>query len=816
MLSDRITRIAMTPSQLSELDPAQSVLFLGSGFSADARNIRREKLPTGTQLRDQFAKILGVSPADYDLKTLADEMASRPSVNLYQTLYQIFTVKELQPYQKKILRLPWHRIYTTNFDDAVEYGHSCLGIGAPSFSYDDEKPKKLPQSAVVHLHGTIRKTNDENVLDQLVLNESAYVRQHFEKSPWYDDFDRDLRFCAACFFLGYSLSDYHITALLMQNPTIRQKLFFVTQENPDRLFLSRVAPYGSVLPIRIDGFADLCHKLPRPSPPASPHSLKGFRYLDPFKDKRSLSPPTAIEIQNLVTYGTFNYERCLSTLPEADYVVPRRDLLDKAISSLEAAKCLLIHSHLGNGKTIFLYILAHRLSAGGYQCFICRENAVPIPQDIELLKRFSKPALLFDSYNTAVEFVDYLSNLSENVKFIVSVRTSIQDVRLHEIQAKLPTPLARLNLNGINAQEINDFKALLDRSGIRADDLEQVLDRCKDFREVVVTLYDHREIKSKIRNELMPLLRNKNFRNVFVASHLLKWIGQDIDAAFLRSVTGVDAYAEIAKSREIAQEVFRLEDDDVQVRSAVFSEYLIGKHLNADEIIDTVYPIIVEAVKRKNERRYQTILSSLMRFSILERALINDPNRLSSLAALFDRLHRDIDVNREPLFWLQYSILMTASDNLPAAENFIRTAYARAAASPGFQTFQIDTYALRLWLMIEQRNVHSDKVMLFNDIIDKIQRTRPMIGDQSRRFHAVQVLNGIEPFVHARISSLSLSERNLLVYHLALLVKALERLSPDERAQTGSDLALASLMNCKDYIVSYNSKIGSENIMQKR
>ena len=150
---------------------------------------------------------------------------------------------------------------------------------------------------------------------------------------------------------------------------------------------------------------------------------------------------------------------------------------------------------------------------------------------------------------------------------------------------------------------------------------------------------------------------------------------------------------------------------------------------------------------------------------------------------------------------------MTASDNLLAAENFIRTAYARAAASPGFQTFQIDTYALRLWLMIEQRNVHSDKVVLFNDIIDKIQRARSMIGDQSRRFHAVQVFGGIEPFVRARIASLSLSERNALVYHLALLVKALEQLSSNERAQTGSDSVRANLMSCQNYIFNYDSKV---------
>ena len=170
------------------------------------------------------------------------------------------------------------------------------------------------------------------------------------------------------------------------------------------------------------------------------------------------------------------------------------------------------------------------------------------------------------------------------------------------------------------------------------------------------------------------------------------------------------------------------------------------------------------------ERRYQAILSSLMRFSVLDRMLQNDPNRFSSLVTLFERLRRDIGVNREPLFWLQYSILKTAVDDLPAAEGFIQTAYQRASASPSFQTFQIDTYALRLLLLIEQGAMRANKIERFNEIIEKLDRVRSMIGDESRRFHAVQVLEGIEPFIVARISQFSAGELTTLTFHLSLMM----------------------------------------------
>lgn len=796
----------MSSKKPKEIDVSGSVLFLGSGFSQNAKNICNRNLPTGRGLRDEFARLLSIDPNEYDLKTLADEMASRQDFNLYQTLYEIFTVKELQKHQSDILRLPWQRIYTTNYDDAVEFAYLQNNNKAPSFNFDDKKPRKLPNGSVIHLHGVIRSTTEENVLDQLVLNENAYIRQHFEKSPWYDDFDRDLRFCSACFFVGYSLADYHISALLMQNPTVREKTYFVTRETYDQIFASRVKPYGTILPIGVAGFAELCHTLPKLGPISDPHALKAFRYLDPFKDKKVLSPPTAIEIQNLVTYGTFNYQRCLSTLPGPKYVVPRQKLAVEAAAQLRDARCLLVHSRLGNGKSIFLHILAHKLSEQGYHCFWCRPNPLTLQQDLELLKTFKKLAIFFDSYNTAVDLIAQLTELPSEAKFIVAVRTGVQEVRLHEIQSRLPTPLERVNLNGIQKQDTDDFKKLLDQSGIRALDLEQVIDQCKDFREVVVALYDNKKIREKISAELTPLLKNRNFRNVFVVSHLLKWLGQDVDAAFLRSVTQSDAYAEIARFREIAGDVFALDDDKVQVRSAMFSEYLIQNHLTTSDIIEGVYPIIIEAVKRKAERRYQATLSSLMRFSVLDRALRNDLNRLGPLISLFDRLHRDIDVNQEPLFWLQYSILMTAAGDLPAAESFIRTAYARASASPGFQTFQIDTYAIKLLLQTEQSDGDANKVTRFDQIIEKMERVRSMIGDESRRSHAVQVLEGIEPFVSARISAFSTAEMNTLIYHLNLLIENLDQLSPEDRAYTGSDQVRASVVRAKERILAHSAK----------
>ena len=771
----------------AELDASGSVLFLGAGFSEGAKNIQGTNLPVGFALRNKFAKLLKVDPTNYTLNILAEEIKSREDLNLYQTLYGLYTVRTLSDEQLDILRMPWRRIYTTNFDDAVELSRLKEKKIPTSYTYLDNKPTKLLEGSIVHLHGSIRTTTEENVLEQLVLSEQSYVRQHFEQSVWYDEFIRDLRVCDACYFVGYGLNDYHISAILLRAPNLRDKTYFITSKHTDPILQKRISPYGNLLPIEVKGFAELCRSLPRPKPSNSLHRLKAFRYLDPIKDKRTLSPPTPVEIFNLVTYGKLNYQHCLSTLPKAEYVVPRQELIDESTVALATARCLLVHSHLGNGKSVFLHILSHRLSEDGYRCFWCRDNPIFLQRDFDALSSLGRVALFFDSYNSVVELLDRLHNALPNAKFIVSIRSSIQDVRLHEVQLRLPRPVRRISLNGIQPRDTDDFKELLDYSGLRVQEMEDIIDRCSDFREVVVSLYDNELIKKRIRSALEPLARDRNCWNIFVSSNLLCWVGYNPDPGFLRSITGYDAFVEFARYPEIVRDVFSVDSDSLQVRSATFAEYLVQNHMKTDDIIECVYRIVVEVVKRKSERNYQGILSNLVKFSFLNRALKRDPLRIDALSHLFDRLHRDDGVNKEPLFWLQYSILKTTAGDLETAESFIRTAYKRAADRPHFLTFQIDTYALRLLLLIETRLPNSTEVKRFDEIIEKLEAVRSTLWEQSRRGHAIRVMELIEPFVKSRIAVFSQGEKEALIFNLDLLLQDLARLPEEVRRETGSD-----------------------------
>ncbi len=793
---------------LTELDPDGSILFLGSGFSKSAINIRGDELPTGDGLKKHLADLLDVDPSAHDLPDLADAVDATTEIDLYRILYETFTVTNLSASQTEILQHPWLRIYTTNYDDSIELFRSKNQLRVSSFSYDEEKPHRLPNGAVIHLHGVIRNATEENVLSALVLNEAAYVRQHFEHSVWYQEFVRDLKICTACYFVGYSLKDYHISAILLQRPALRNKTYFITDAKQDRISSIAMNRYGQLLPIGMDRFSVLCRTLPAPQPTLDPHSMKLFRFLDPLRDKRTLSPPTVNEIRNLFIYGKLDFQRCLSTLPRPEYVVPRQAAADFAAEKLRECRCLLVHSRVGNGKTAFLHILVHQLFEDGYQCFWCRSSHPQLqsfhPQlqrDIRVLATFRQAAIIFDDYDMAIELVGALAERLPSAKFLIAVRTGVQDVRAHEIAARLPGPLARVNLNRMHGRDREHFRSLLEAIGTPRTERNTIMRNSNDIRDVVIGLFENRTIKESIDRLISQLLSDDEVRGYVVSSHLLRWVGRETDDSMMRVISNLDPYAITTKYPEISSEIFDISDDSLRVRSSILADYFIRECFRSEDIVAWTYRIVIEAVRRKAERSSRAILSSLMRFSVLYRALSDNPERISMLSDLFEQWRRHDLMSREPLFWLQYAILMTESNELDAAESFIEMAYSRAAEIDGFQTYQIDTYALKLMLIIETGSLEASRVLRFDKIVEKLDRVRSMIGDDNHRIHAVEVLSEIEPFVSARIGSMSESERVALIYQTALLMQKLSALSQEEKIASGAGQVMLKIGHVREIIL---------------
>lgn len=114
----------------TNFDPSRCVLFLGAGFSAEAKNKLNVKPPVGRELEKEVKKLANL-PDDEGSDLLdASGYALAQGFNLYALLEGMYTIRQLAPEQRAILSHPWRRIYTTNYDNSVSVFRAEQGQSA--------------------------------------------------------------------------------------------------------------------------------------------------------------------------------------------------------------------------------------------------------------------------------------------------------------------------------------------------------------------------------------------------------------------------------------------------------------------------------------------------------------------------------------------------------------------------------------------------------------------------------------------------------------------------------------------------------------
>lgn len=768
---------------LGEMDPESSILFLGSGFSLGATNISNDSPPNGKGLRRHFIQQLKLpADTDYDLQVLSEEFAENDPRKLRDELYRLFRLKTLSAGQTSVLNEPWRRIYSTNYDDAVELHRLNRKTPPDAFDVSEPAPNKLRHGAVVHLHGSIRLITPDNVMESLVLGEGSYVNQYVVRSPWYDQFQRDLAFASALYVIGYSLADYHIAGLLMANPKLAERTVFVQGLVPDKTFVRRTAQYGRTMFIGTDGFAEVLAHAPRSAAPAL-DNLRSFRSLAPTRDKKAIARPTAVEVFDLLVYGDFDAGRLARSQPGEDYAIARAEAVRTAADAVETKAALVVDGRLGNGKSIFLHLLAFELSSRGWICLLLRPGHPDLQRDVVALAGIDRVIVFVDQYSAAQDNLRGLRDALPKAKLVVEVRTGTFEVRFHELAQLLPKPFDRVSLNALTGAEVLAFRQLCKRAGLR----EPAEDRVSDLRDMLLDLFENKAIRDRVRAALAPLFEKRATRRILTMTMLIATHQGAVGSAFVRSVVGEDPFAALKPLEDLSHEIFETSADVFKARSAVFSSFVISAFMDLDDIADAVVEVTLAAAERRSERPYRILMSNMMAYSSLRRTLRGKGDPDAIIVKIYERLRHDDRVNGEPLFWLQYAIAMAEIPRLDTADEYIATAYCKAKDLPGFQTYQIDTQALRIALLRGTEQTTGQPIFNIDAILAGIERVEAMLGDGSHRSYAVKVLDGVQPFVVARRADLAAGERTALQFWLLKAAKSLALLPDDFKVTAGSE-----------------------------
>lgn len=96
-------------------------LFLGAGFSWDAKNASNERPPLGDPLAELMAKEGGFKFAGEKLPTVYGAVRKRiGDEKLFPMLRKHYEIRSFEDWYKVVRNITWHRIYTLNIDNLIQ------------------------------------------------------------------------------------------------------------------------------------------------------------------------------------------------------------------------------------------------------------------------------------------------------------------------------------------------------------------------------------------------------------------------------------------------------------------------------------------------------------------------------------------------------------------------------------------------------------------------------------------------------------------------------------------------------------------------
>lgn len=789
-------------------DPSRCIIFLGAGFSAESKNKQNGFPPVGEGLNKAIKDLANIPTDEPSDLTDSAGYAISQKIDLFGLLEGLYTIREITDSQRRILSLPWLRIYTTNYDNSVSVFRSenKLNINGDIFDLTDDPPRQLRKGAVIHLHGSIAKCQPDNLEQSLVLTRRSYVEQRVKKSPWWDWFDRDIRISQYIFFIGYDINDFEPASYLIRYPGMEGRRHFILRSPKSPIISSKLLNYGVRHSFEIAGFVDKLSRAKVEATPAYERELSSFRYIDLSKDNKLPAKPNSAEIQELLAFGRIRFDAIRSTLLDSEYVVYRKSSLDECKNALKECKTLIIHGKIGNGKTIVIDELKIALSQEGRQCFILRDNISPLPQDVEFLQGIDAPVVFFPNYDSAISNIHLFDGLSENSRYVVELSSSTLQVRMPEVQRKLRSKIARVGIDKLDRDDAAALRDLLGKAGLtalsRAADIREGI----EFRDFLLTAYDDPEIANRLKFVIDPLLKNAPERRLICISMILKCTGIPVDVGFIAEVTGEDPYAILSGLGESVFELMAYSMDKVEPHSSVLSEHILKKYIDPKEFVEVIFDLAVEAALRIDEennlsserfRRARSLLSVVIRFGFINSIIGQSHSKRTIIGKLYEKCRHHSLIEKEPLFWLQYSIFWQNEPRWDLAESHMTEAYSRGSIRPGFKTFQLDTNYLGLLCDLELSFVKvGQPIVRFEKLTELVETCRAMIDDGSHRGHVIKSFLKLESMISKRKGDFTDEQCTSFCYDLSLVEKKLAALPTSDKAIWGTEPCRMSIENC--------------------
>jgi hypothetical protein len=691
----------------------RAILFTGAGFSRGAINLRGEPFKNGWQLAVHLAKKAGLS-GSVGLEDAAEEFISIHGADaLIAELQAEFKAKQILPAHKQLAKAPWKRIYTTNYDDIIETAYSANGRGLTPITLRDnirETPKDV--TLCVHLNGYVDRLSRETVSSDIKLTDTSYLTASIAESPWSVLFRQDLESAQAVFFVGYSIWDLDIRRILFEHESLKNKSFFVLGPTPDPSIARRVARFGSLLKVDAEHFAsqlaakEVAH--PEESGPI-PYCVQKYD-AQPPSEKLGDSL-----IFDLLLFGRLRGDFVWNTVHGGDRYCLVRNAVNAALKQIDAGtSAVVLHSDLGNGKTVALEVLKCMAAEKQYAVYTITKQAESLYEELEqAFSATGKKVFVIDNYPDWLDVLEFFgTHAPDNTTLVLSARTATNDVLVDRAMELLRTGnLTEIGVDKLGPDELdwvltyfNDFGLWGDLAAwSRPKKLDYLTRICgAQWHAVLIKLLESPQIQTRLQSLFETLRGRKKHAEVIVSILILSVIGETPSPSNLIDLCGQTVLEASFRRDQAIRNLIDFGTNELRIRSSVAGEFMLQRIVDPNLTVQSLVSLAKAADKAANASRYYfSILKTLMRYGSLQ-ALLPEKHRRRMTLTYYESIKGLDHAKRNPLFWLQYAIasLVDAekTEEFERAEKYFKTAYSLAEGRDFWDSFQIDNHYARFLL----------------------------------------------------------------------------------------------------------------------
>ncbi|WP_375270976.1 SIR2 family protein [Sphingomonas sp.] len=713
-----------------------AILFVGAGVGFLVKG-PKGPLPDGTKLSNRILGRLDDEPDAPPLDRAAG-FAIRKGVGadgLYDILKENLSIVEVDDLLARLYSLPWKRIYTTNYDDAIEIARDRK---QPTNSCQLESSVSSGKiGTVLHINGRFATVSPASIDSDLSLSDRSYATRNFEKSPWYGYFSRDLDNARAIIFVGYSLYDLDIARVIFSS-NIKSKTFFFVHPNVDEIEEDTISQYGQ---IPGGGAIALLAAMDESLSDYSPSSRKmRFSHL---REIGSSEVPTRVEPSRLL-----DAQLVFGTLPEREVVENDSVFDDKpfVINRAQTAEALdlmrrglyrdvLITGEFVSGKSAAALTIVANFVQQGYRAYFAEHGARLSEELDELASLDDRVVVVFEGYSTFRRtIIDYAQKRNARHRLILTEQ-SVQ----HELYGDFlnsPALVGRVFevvLDRISDPDASAFTSLLDfggywgeRSGLSEHTNARYITHSLQgsLYRLLLEIVESKDVQNRIDRILEPILFNKRATEVFVAAcsvnvlgaqfRIADWVGA-FDPQFVKGV--LRNYADEVKYFLLVQ------SGHVFPRNGVLSSFILKRVKDRSIILEALLKLFrIAAHEKQPFDVYDDVFVRLMQFNRLQ-PILSGPSEKDMVLSFYEKIRPISETYKNPDYWLQLGIAATAFDELDVAADAFENAYFREDKQkrPNFK--RIDNYYNRYLLKFSSSAADSqDAFDLFSEAVSGLAK----------------------------------------------------------------------------------------------